>query len=428
MNQEENRYLGFWSMVLLGINVIIGSGIFLLPGKVMSLAGNWSLVVYLFVSLLVLSVAWCFAQCAALFNRNGGAYVYAKEAFGEFIGFEIGVMRWVIGIMAWAAIIVGFLTALSSIWPAALQQPNRSIIIISLVGCLGLLNLIGIKMFKYINNFMTIAKLVPLLFFALIGIFFLKQSNYHALNWQGLEVESIGAAGLILFYAFGGFESLVVAAGEMENPRKNLPLAVMIVMIFCSLLYFLIQVIAMGLLGDALAESTNPLADSAELLIGSYGKWFVTIAMLISIGGINLSASFVTPFSGVALAEDGMIPRWIAFRGRFGTPVWAIIITSVLTGLLALTGSFTHLVVISVVSRFAQYISTCIAAYVLHKRLNDFGSSYNRMLFHIIPLFALCGLAWLLCQATLSELIWGLGALVLAVPFYWYRSYRLELG
>lgn len=426
MKQEPSHHLGFWSMVLLGINGIVGSGIFLLPGQVMSLVGNWSIAVYLFVTVLVLSIAWCFAQCSALFNRNGGAYIYAKEAFGEFIGFEIGIMRWVVGILAWASLLVGFVTALSTIWPIVMQEPFRSVLILSLVGCLGLFNIYGIKVFKHLNNIVTLAKIIPLILFVLIGVFYVQQSHYTPLVLEELEAESFGSAALVIFYAFGGFETLVVVAGEMKNPKKNLPLAVMLVITFCSSLYFIIQLIAIGLLGEALAVSVTPLADSAQLLMGDSGKWLVTLAMLISIGGINLSASFITPRSGVALAEDGMIPKWIASKGRFGTHTGAIVVTMALTGLLALSGSFSQLVVISVISRFAQYISTCLAVYVFHKKFNLAKNSSTSWLFTAIPAIALVGIGWLIMQTSVSQLVWGLGALVLGIPLYWmHKSERV---
>lgn len=422
MNREEGRSIGLISMILLGINGIIGSGIFLLPGQVMGLVGNWSIAVYLFVTFLVLSIAWCFAQCAALFNRSGGAYVYAKEAFGHFIGFEVGIMRWAVAILAWAAMVVGFVTALSSIWPEALAEPNRSIIILSLIGSLGLINITGVQAFKHLNNVVTIAKLFPLLIFVLLGVFFLKEQHFTLLVLEELEFSAFGSASLMIFYAFGGFENLVVAAGEMKNPKKNLPIAVMIVISFCSILYFLIQMVAIGLLGDALANSVTPIADSAHLILGDWGKLVVTLAMLISIGGINVAASFVTPRNGVALAEDGMVPRWIGSKGRFGTPVWAILLTVGLTALIALSGSFAQLITISVVSRFVQYTSTCLAVYVLHRKQSSEYTRLKRLFLIAIPTIALIGLGWLLMQATIIQLAWGLGGLILGLPLYWLQQ------
>jgi amino acid transporter len=268
----------------------------------------------------------------------------------------------------------------------------------------------------------AVAKLIPLILFVMLGVFFVRQEHYTPLLWQELEVESFGSAALMIFYAFGGFETLVVAAGEMKNPQKNLPLAVMLVIIFCSSLYFVIHLTAIGLLGEALAESATPLADAGQLLLGDLGKWMITLTMLISIAGISLSASFITPRSGVALAEDGLVPKWIANKGRFGTPVWAIVVTIVLTSVLALSGSFAHLIVITVVSRFVQYISTCLAVYVLHRKLSLEQSSYQRWFCTIIPTIALAGIGWLMLQATFSQLAWGLGALVLGIPLYWMQN------
>lgn len=424
MKKEENYQWGLLSIILLGMNGMIGSGIFLLPGTIMDLTGHWSIAVYFLVTLIVLSIAWCFAQCAALFNRNGGAYIYAKEAFGDFIGFEIGIMRWAVGIIGWAAIVVGFVTALSSIWPETLQEPIRSVVILSVVGGFGLLNITGIKIFKQVNNIVAVAKVIPLVFFVLAGLFFIQRENFSPLHLADLKTEAFGSAALLIFYAFGGFEALVVAAGEMKNPRKDLPIAVMLVIVFCSLLYFLIQIIAIGVLGDALGESLAPLADAAGACAGDGGKWAVTFAMIISIGGINLSASFITPKSGVALAEDGLIPKKFADTGRFGTPTWAIVVTIGLTGLLALSGNFVQLVAVSVISRFAQYITTCLAAYVLHKRMTTTQSRFKCLLLTIVPMLALIGMGWLLLQATLFQLIWGLGALILGIPLYWLQRWK----
>ena len=427
MKAAELKKLGFFSMILLGINGIIGSGIFLLPGKVVSIAGSWSLVIYAFVSLIVLATAWCFAQCAGRFTRNGGAYIYAKEAFGDFIGFEVGIMRWAVGIIAWAAMAVGFITALSSIWPAADQEPFRSLIILSLVGGLGLVNILGVGVLQKVNNLFTLAKVIPLLLLILMGIFYVKQTYPIALAVDQPVQESFRSASLIIFYAFGGFEALTVAAEDMENPTKNLPVVMMIVITFCSLIYFLIHWIATGILGPVyLAESITPIADVAQKIFGSLGKWFVTVATLISIGGTNIAASFITPRSGVALAEDRMIPAIIAVKSRFGTPYLAISITMILTAVVAVTGDFTQLITISVLARFVQYISTCLATLVMHVRpLSSMTLRHSWKC--IIPLIALVGIVWLLLQASSQQLYMSLGALLLGIPLYMLQRKALIL-
>ena len=428
MTNDSSSKIGFYSIILLGINGIIGSGIFLLPGQVMALAQQQTLIVYAFISFLVLTIAWSFAKCASFFNKNGGAYIYAKEAFGPFIGFEIGLMRWAVGIIAWATMTVGFATALSTIWPSIIQEPMRSIFIVGIISSLGIINMFGVNWMKPLNNIVTIAKLIPLVGFILVGLFFvdfdLFVPNFSAIN---TEETTFGAAALLIFYAFSGFENLSVVAGEMENPKKNLPIATMLVVAACSLICILIQVISMSFLKADLAQSVTPVADVANMLIGPSGKWFVLAAMLISIGGINICASFVVPRSGEALANDGMLPSWIAYRNSFNTPLFAILLSVVFTILVALFGSFTQLATISVIARFVQYTSTCLAALVLSREERKTQSFFKKVIGIGMPVLGLMGIAWLISQATLSQLYWGFGALFLGVPLYYLNSFQKQL-
>lgn len=427
MSQSSSK-IGFTSMVLLGINGIIGSGIFLLPGQVMSIIGSSSLLAYAFVTLIVLTVAWSFAKCAALFNRNGGAFVYAKEAFGSFVGFEIGLMRWVSGMIAWATMAVAFVIALSTLWPEVLQEPVRSLFLLGWIGGLGIINLMGVDWIKPLNNIVTVAKLLPLLLFIFVGIYFLFpiQGNLGGVLPDNLTKGAFGAAALLIFYAFSGFENMVVVAGEMDNPKKNLPIAIMVVVTICSSFYILIQLISMGLMGPQLAGSLTPIADAANLLLGSPGKWFVIIAMLISIGGINICSSFVVPRSGEALANEGMLPAWLAYRSANDIPIWAILLTIALTIIIAMFGSFTQLATISVIARFVQYATTCLAIIVLSKAERMTQGMVMKFVSVAIPLVGLAGMAWLICQASLLQLYWGFGALVLGVPLYFLQKYQME--
>ncbi len=422
MANETKSKFGFWSIVLLGINAVIGSGIFLLPGKAMALIGPGSIFVYLFMTLVVLTIALCFAECAGKFSRNGAAYVYAREAFGEFVGFEVGIMRWAIGIIAWAAMAVGFVTALSAVWPPALQEPYKTAIILTILCGLGLLNYLGVQLAKVVNNLITLGKVLPLLLFVLLGAFFIDFGNFTPLYPKGFDLDAFGTAALLIFYAFTGFEALAVAAEDMENPRRNLPLALMMVMGFCSVVYFMVQAVAVGTLGADLAKSVAPVADSANAIFGPAGKWLVTIGTLISIGGINVAASFLTPRGGVALAQDGLVPRKIAENGRFGTPTWAIAITVLLAIPVALSGSFVKLAAISVVSRFAQYVPTCLAVIVLRKKRPDLEGFFRLPLVPFIPIAAVVVSIWLVSKASTEQILWGLGAMALGIPLYFFMK------
>lgn len=415
----ENNKLGLMSIILLGVNAIIGTGIFLLPGKAAALIGVGSIGVILFDAVLVISIALCFAEMGGMFKKNGGPYVYAKEAFGDFVGFEVGFMKWAISIIAWSAMAVGFATALGGVWaPAATDFGKNMIATIIIVG-LGIMNICGVKISKIINNIVTIGKLLPLLFFILVGIFYIKGVNFQPMAAaQGFSQSTFGAAALLIFYAFTGFESIAVAAEDMDNPEKNVPKAIILVILFVSIFYMLIQIICIGILGNSLVTSQAPVADAANVFMGPLAKAIVTAGTLISIGGINVASSFLAPRSGVAMSDDGLIPAVVSKRNSKDAPYIAVIVTVVFAVLVSWTGGFEKLAAISVVSRFAQYLPTCLAVIVFRKKRPDMKRSFRIPFGPVIPVVAILVSVWLISQSTLEKIIWGLGGLVIGAILY----------
>ncbi|MBP8598541.1 MAG: amino acid permease [Selenomonas sp.] len=411
---------GFWSIVLLGINAIIGSGIFLLPNQAYALSGAFSLVVVLFDAVLAMSLALCFAEASGRFHRNGGPYIYARAAFGNFIGFEVGFMKAAISIIAWAAMANGFATALSAVVPALNDPFYKNAIIILLMGSLGLINVLGVQVSKIINNIVTVGKLLPLLLFIAVGLFYVNAGNFTPMLPTGAAAEtfSFGAAALLIFYAFTGFEAIAEAAEDMENPQRNIPRAIMVVMGLVSLFYFLILAISIGVLGPDLANTKTPIATAAAVFLGSAGGFLVTAGTLVSIGGINLASSFLTPRVIVAIADDHMLPPVFSRYSRFGTPYVAILFATVVGILIALSGSFTTLAAISVVSRFAQYVPTCLAILVLRRKDPEHPSTLSVPWGPVIPVVAILVSLWLLVQADAQKILIGLGGLIIAMPFY----------
>ncbi|CCB86449.1 MULTISPECIES: APC family permease [Parachlamydia] len=423
MGLSNSKRLGLLSIILLGINSMIGTSIFILPGKVMALVETWGPFLYLLATLFITSIALCFAKCASLFNKNGAAYLYAREAFGDFVGFEVGMMKWVISIIAWATLAVGFATGLSTLIPILAEEPFRSFLIVGQITFFTTLNLLGIHSFKFLNDMITITKLIPLLFIALIGLFFLKSEHFVLTPIHEIEQTNFKEALLMVFYAFTGFETLAVAAQEMKNPQKNIPIALVIVIGFCSLLYFLIQIVAIGVLGPQLAESVTPISDIAHALGGQWGKNVVNIGMLISIGGINLVASFMSPRVAVALAEDQLIPSFIGTKNRYESPYVAALLTALFACAIALSGNFYQLAILNVVARFTQYIPTCLALLVLRRR-EEWKPLINGPFYVIIPVAALILSFWLLLQVSWIQLSAGLGALLMGVPLYHFFKWK----
>ena len=425
--------MGLFSIILLGFNGIIGSGIFLLPNKVMAQVGPAAVLVTLFDALLVISIAVCFAEVGGMFKKNGGPYVYAKEAFGEFVGFEVGFMKWAIAIIAWATMTVGFAEALMGLLPKgtfANENIAKAIIVTIIVVLLTLVNLSGIKTSKILNNIVTTGKLLPLIIFIAVGLFFINGSNFTPFFVPGKNASgqamstgaAIGAAALTIFYAFTGFESIAVAAEDMDNPEKDVPKAILLVIFICSIFDVLIIGIAIGILGTDLVTAKAPIQEAFQRIIGNTGKYLVGAGTLVSIGGINLAASIMTPRSGSALADDGLIPRVIAKKNSKDVPYIAIIITGVLTLALglygSLIGSFAILAAISVVSRFVQYVPTCLSVIVLRKKRPDLKPSFRVPFGPVIPILAVVVSFWLLYNSDMQKIVIGLGGLVIGAVVY----------
>jgi len=388
--------MGLFSIILLGFNGIIGSGIFLLPNKVMAQVGPAAVLVTLFDALLVISIAVCFAEVGGMFKKNGGPYVYAKEAFGEFVGFEVGFMKWAIAIIAWATMTVGFAEALMGLLPKgtfANENIAKAIIVTIIVVLLTLVNLSGIKTSKILNNIVTTGKLLPLIIFIAVGLFFINGSNFTPFFVPGKN-------------ASGQAMSTGAAIGAF----------------ICSIFYVLIIGIAIGILGTDLVTAKAPIQEAFQRIIGNTGKYLVGAGTLVSIGGINLAASIMTPRSGSALADDGLIPRVIAKKNSKDVPYIAIIITGVLTLALglygSLIGSFAILAAISVVSRFVQYVPTCLSVIVLRKKRPDLKPSFRVPFGPVIPILAVVVSFWLLYNSDMQKIVIGLGGLVIGAVVY----------
>lgn len=257
----------------------------MLPGSAYKLLGPGSLLAYLFVFILVMSVALCFAECGSMFEESGGPYLYSRKAFGEFFGYEVGVMKWIVSIIAWATMAVAFATALSALVPQLSDPASQKMVAIVLIVVLSVVNLFGVNIMAYLNNISTIGKLVPMAVFLVGGLFFIHMENFTPFIPEGTTSASVSAAVITVFYAFTGFENVGVAAGDMENPTKNVPKALIFSMSIVSLIYFVIQFHCIGTLGSALGSTDTPVADAMGTFLGAKGALLVTLGTLVSVGG-----------------------------------------------------------------------------------------------------------------------------------------------
>lgn len=414
------RSLGLVDTLGLGFNCVVGSGVFLLPGLVAAKLGPASVLATAFAGLLSFLIALCFAEAASRFAETGGPYVYTRAAFGGLAGFEVGWITCWTGVVAWAAMIDAFALALSKVVPGWEEGVWRKLPAALLILALGVVNYRGVKPGARLSSLLTAAKLVPLLAFVLIGAFFVVPGRFEPFAPQGFA--GFGEATLIALYAYLGFENLAVPAGEMRSPRSSLPRALAAVLALVTAVYVAVQGVAIGTF-EGLAGSENPVVDAARGFLGETGGGLIAAGVLISMLGVNSASALILPRRFFALAENGELPAFLArVHPRFRTPAAALLVCYLLTAVLALTGSFRDLVVLTVVGRFFQYIPTCLAVLAFRRRAGVPPPAFHLPLGPLIPILALLLSGWLLLQAKPAHLLAGAGAALLGLPVYaWFH-------
>ncbi len=363
------RAIGRWSLAALVINSIIGSGIFGLPSDVARLIGRASPWAVLLAGGAAGIIMACFAEVASQFTQAGGPYLYARVAFGRFVGIEMGWMLWLVRLAAPAATSNLFVIYCGEFWPHAKDPLPRFLILTFLYGVLTLINYRGVRASTQVSNVFTVAKLVPLFLVAIAGTFYLLAGHKAApVLPGGAGASSWLKACLLLVFAYGGFETALTPLSEAKNPRRDAAFALFTALITCTLLYSAIQWVVVGILPDP-AHSERPLADVARLVFGNGGAAFVSVGALVSVYGYLSANMLGVPRITFALAENGDFPSiFAAIHPRFRTPYFSIMAFAVLSWLLALLGSFTWNATLSAVARLLYYGLVCASLPVFRRK------------------------------------------------------------
>ena len=405
MDQTEDvglvRGIRRWDLVALVINGFIGAGIFGLPSKVYGLIGAYSLPAVLICALFVTLIILCFAEVASRFTETGGPYLYVREALNPVVGFEVGWLLWLARIAGFAAICNLLVTYLSYFWPAAGSGWWRTFVIVTVVISLFVVNTIGVREATVVGTVVTIGKLLPLLFFVAAGLFFINAENY---SWvRQPSYDSFASAVLLLVFSFAGFEVSVVPAGEIRDPRRNIPFALLTSIGVVALIYILIQFVCIGTLPD-LANSERPLADAATRFLGAAGASLISVGALISLIGILNHQMLTTPRLIFAIAEQGQLPQVLSAKHRrFRTPYIAILLSAAVMLVLTLSGTFIYLVTISTLIRLLTYAATCVALPILRHRNGEHQSRFRVPAGRAVSSIALILCVWLLSTSSWRE-------------------------
>lgn len=360
MSNHKAGKISFASVFLFGINSMVGSGIFLLPGVLFQEAGNWSLILILLAALAVLAMTYCYAEMAHHFSGNGAGWYYTYKEFGRFWGFEIGLFTWLQGAAAIATEIAAFLRGLRPWLPQLSELAVYRWAGVGLILILLTIRLLGKKASVWANDLSTALKLTILGLFVVLGIFYLDLDNFNVA--ASSSVRNFDHAFMLIFFMFPGFSFLPVQASSIHNSKKNLPKLLISVVICVALIYIVTMSVAIGMLGDQIDNADAPLAWAFGQRFGKIGEIVIMIGMLGSIAGVAISMFYSTPYVVSSLAnEKALLPKFIGIKTKNGVPYVATLLTAGIVLILVMTGDYLALIPCSIMIAVVQYAFVALA-------------------------------------------------------------------
>ncbi len=404
----------------------------ILPVAAAQLLGAASVFAILAAGFGVLLLVLCFAEAGSLFDRAGGAIVYTRAAFGDFVGFEVGWMSWIARIASIAGLSVFFARAVGYLWEGAKSGIGQQLMIILPLLLLTWINVRGVKSGARTAVFLSFGKVLPLALLVGVGIF--------AVSWDRVFPVPMPARGnfmkaaLLVLFAYGGFENTAAPAAEFKNPKRDIPFALIVQTVLVTAIYTLVQLVAIGTIPN-LGFSPTPLADAGRILMGPVGGFILTLGAVLSVLGTNNNTVLAGPRYLYALAETGRLPSVFArVHPRYHTPHVAILTQTGVALALILFDAGLHalypgklgvaedLAVLSAIARLATYMGTVLAVPVLRRKMPQTPRTIRLPGGDLIPFaaFAIC----LLFLSAAEKRNWIGGGIALAVGAAIYLSRR----
>jgi len=413
----------------MAVNFIIGAGIFGLPGLVAAQLGAAALLAYLVVIVLIFLVGLCFAETGSRVAGTGGLYAYAQVAFGPVVGGIAGTLIWTANsVVPNAAVSNLLIDTLAAAQPWLGNPIPRTVILAVLYSLFLAVNVHSTRHGTRLSALLCIIKIVPLVALVVVGCFAIHGANLH---WVGTpSATKIGESCVLVFFAFMGTEGALGTSGEVINPARTVPRAILLALTLVATLYIGLQLVTQGVLGPELATSKAPLVDAALAVFGTWGGRLTIATIVISVIGY-LAADFLSsPRTLLALAQHGQLPRALAsLHPRFGTPAASIVTYTILCALVAWTGTFRELVIVATSGTLLLYLICCLGLLRLRaKRVATDGEPFHAPGGAFVPIAASAIIVWMLTTLELKELVAAFVLVVVSGVAYWMQRRLAPLG
>jgi basic amino acid/polyamine antiporter, APA family len=421
------RALGSWTLAASIVGMVVGASIFLVPAQLAAAVGSYAPLVFLGCGLAIGCVAICLAEGGSRIPTSGGAYGYIEAAFGPLAAYVAGTVLWVSCVLAGGGISAALADVIASLFPGPFASPVRAVVIVGVIGGIALANIRGAARGAKLVSATTTLKLIPLVIFIVFGLGAIHFPNFTQTVQP--SIEGLGRAMALAVFALAGMEVSLCASGEVAQPNRTIPLALAIAIPAVTLLYTAIQIVAQGILGSSLAQSTLPLADAMAHVSPPLRALMVAGAAL-SIFGWIASDILSSPRMLFAFARDGLLPKALGrLHPRTHAPHIAILSYAALAVGLALSGTFAELAVLSTLGFAALYITGCTAAWFLARRgVTLAGTPLNFRFLGAATVIGATGMLILIVLASRRE-IYGLLTLVgLSVLIYRVQPRRAQVS
>lgn len=369
-NQYNRPSLGIWRATSLVTGNIVGVGLFMLPAA-LGIYGSVGLLGWILTSLGSICLALIFARLAHAYPKIGGPYAYSREAFGDFVGFQMAWSYWVGTWASNAAIATALVSYLSVFYPElSTNAPLAFGVAMGTVWLFTGINIMGVKAAGTVQLLTTILKILPL---AIIGIFGLPQINldhFLPINPSGMPFwTALSSAAALTLFSFLGLESATIPAEDVENPEITIPRATIMGTLLAAVIYIGTMIVILGMLAPAeLSQSLAPFADAAEHIFGPAAKPFVAAAAIISALGTLNGWILVQGQMPVAAARDGLFPAFFDKHTKNGSPYLALLVSSVLMSCMlymnyeaGLVEQFTSIVAFTTFAVLLPYLYSTVA-------------------------------------------------------------------
>lgn len=429
---EKKRVMGFWRTWGLSIGMMVGSGVFMLP-TVLAPFGKYALLSWLVTGGGTVALAFSLAYMARHVTVSGGPYAYTRAGFGDFTGFLMAWGYWVSVWVSVAAVTVAFIGYLTEFFPSLRTSAGASLACgLTLIWTLVLINCRSVRGSSALQLMTSLAKFLPLLFLALVGLVSVDSVNYAGMMEPQSPISAIAAASALAMWAFIGFEVCTIPAGEVQNPARTIPRATMAAVLAVVVLYFAVTIAAFGLLpAEQLVQSTAPLADAASTLVGPVGATIVAVIALVATGsGVNANI-FAVGQMPMAAAFDGLFPAPFGKLTRYGTPAISFVVGGALSSIsLALNFvdglivAFEFLILLATVTAILPVAMSAASAWLFAVRKPS-ASKSGHLRDTVVAAVGFFYALWVIAGSGRDSAYWALLLLLAGVPIYvWVTAQR----